>query len=73
RVRIQGTILNILGETAQIVVEFQQEGHGLIQRLCQLSEEIWEEVGESLHFNQTIELWGFDHGPRSPIRVMAIL
>jgi hypothetical protein len=73
RAKLQGTIINILGETAQILVEFDLEDGGTSQRLCQLSEEIWEETGESLHFNQPIELWGFDHGPRFPLRVMAIL
>ncbi len=70
--KLQGTIINILGEAAQIQVEFNLDGSGPSQRLCQLSEEIWEEVGESLHFNQSIELWGVDPGPRLPLRVMAI-
>lgn len=70
---LKGTIINILGDEAQITVEYYSPGIPPPRHsLCQLTDEQWDSLGESLHFNQQVEIWAVRTGSSSPLQVISI-
>ena len=66
-----GTIIDILGEDAELCVEFKTEA-STIQRDCKFSDELWEVYGEKLHFNQSIRVYGVVSTSKEPITVLEV-
>ncbi len=65
-----GRIIDILGDDAEISVEFTSEGG--TQRACKFNEELWESYGETLHYHQVIQVFGVVSNSKEPITVLEI-
>lgn len=65
-----GRIIDILGDDAEISVEFASEGG--IERACKFNEELWESYGETFHYHQLIQVFGVVSNSKEPIMVLEI-
>ena len=66
-----GTIIDILGDDAEICVEFTS-GSITGQRDCKFSDELWETYGEKFHYHQVIRVFGVTSSLKEPITVLEI-
>ncbi len=66
-----GTIVDILGDDAQICVDFT-DGAIRGQRDCVFSDERWETYGEKFHYHQLIRVFGVMSSVKQPITVLEI-
>ena len=66
-----GTIVDILGDDAEICVEFTS-GSITGQRSCKFNDELWEAYGEKFHYHQVIRVFGVTSSLKEPITVLEI-
>ena len=65
-----GTIIDILGDDAEISVEFISGGR--FERACKFNEELWEAYGEKFHYHQMVQVFGVISNSKDPITVLEI-
>lgn len=71
RFEATGTIIDILGDSAEINVDFQLNGETRPLD-CRFSDDLWDAYGEKLRYNQLIRVYGYCLTPKGPVTVLAV-
>lgn len=66
----EGRIIDILGDDAEVSVEFTSEGG--VERVCKFNDELWESYGETFHYHQVVQVFGVVSNSKEPIKVLEI-